>query len=146
MASAKLSRRVERTVKRARSRADEHWIDREIRQVEIAAREEEERDAVILAGAREPQLELVTPGEVMTEPDWERWGLAVAVAHERVPHLGASHLWEMARRLYASIDLASLRAAAAELPPRESPRPSRAEEFRRRPQLELSRSMGDRPL
>ena len=30
--------------------------------------------------------------------------------------------------------------------PRESPRPSRAEEFRRRPQLELSRSMGDRPL
>ena len=131
-------------MKRAHSQADEHWINRDVRQVQIAAREEDERDAVILADVT--KLELVTPGEVVAERDHEHWGLAVAVAHDHEPHVGAGDLWEMARELYAGIDLASLRAAAAELPPRESPRPSRAEEFRRRPQLEISRSMSDRPL
>jgi len=134
-----------RTVKRAHSQAEEHWINRDIRQVVIDEREEDERDAVILADARKPNLELLTPREVVTERDREQWGLAVAVAHDREPHVGASDLWEMARGLYASTDLASLRAAVAELPRREKRRPSRAEEFRRRPQSELSRSMS-RPL
>ena len=99
------------------------------------------RDAVILADAREPNLEVVAPGEVVTKRDREQWELAVAVAHDREPNLGAGDLWDVARGLYASTDPAFLRAAAAELPPRERPQPSRAEEFRRRPHLEMSRSM-----
>jgi hypothetical protein len=78
-----------RTVKRAHSQAEEHWINRDVREVEIAAREEDERDAVILAHVREPNLEVVTPGEVVTKRDRERWELAVAVAHDREPHVGA---------------------------------------------------------
>jgi hypothetical protein len=135
-----------RTVKRAHSQAEEHWINRDVREVEIAAREEDERDAVILAHVREPNLEVVTPGEVVTKRDRERWELAVAVAHDREPHVGAGDLWETARGLYASTDLASLRSTAAGLPRRERRRPSRAEEFRRRPQSALSRSMSDWPL
>jgi len=104
------------------------------------------RDAVILADAREPNLEVVAPGEVVTKRDREQWELAVAVAHDREPHVDASDLWEMARGLYASTDVASLRAAAAELPRHDTPLPSRAEAFRRRPRLELSRSMSDWPL
>jgi|SRR5215218_3406889 len=135
-----------RTVNRARFRAEEDWVNRRHREVELARLEEEQRDEVVLADARQAELEGVVPGEVVTKADREHWELAVAVAHDREPGLGAGDLWDMAGELYASKDVASLRAAAAELPRRESPRPSRAEEFRRRPQLELSRSMSGLPL
>ena len=87
-----------RTVKRAHSQAEEHWINSDIRQVVIDEREEDERDAVILAHVTKPNLELLTPGEVVAERDREQWGLAVAVAHDREPHVGACDLWEMRGR------------------------------------------------
>jgi hypothetical protein len=133
-----------RTVERARSQAGKRWIDREARRVAIAAREEEERDTVILADVADHNLEVVVPEEVMTERDRERWELAVAVAREREPQVDASELWSIARRLYAT-EFESLAAAAAELAPPER-RLSRAEQFRRRRQSPLSRSMRDEPL
>jgi len=132
-----------RTVKRAQAQAAEHWIDRGARHVQVAFREEVERDAVILADVAARNWEVVVPDEVLTERDRERWELAIAVAHHRDPQLDAGDLWEATRELYATMDQATLMAAAAEIPRAEQRRPSRAEVFRRRRQSPLSRSLSD---
>jgi hypothetical protein len=132
-----------RTVKRAQAQAAEHWIDRGARHVQVAFREEVERDAVILADVAARKWEVVVPDEVLTERDRERWELAVAVAHDRDPQRDVGDLWEAARGLYATMDQATLMAAAAEIPRAEQRRPSRAEVFRRRRQSLLSRSLSD---
>ena len=132
-----------RTVRRAHAQAAERCIDKSVRYEQIVYREEVERDAVILADVAENDLEVVIPGEVLTNSDRERWELAIAVAHHRDPQLDAGGLWEATRELYATMDQATLMAAAAEIPRAEQRRPSRAEVFRRRRQSPLSRSLSD---
>ena len=97
-----------RTVRRAHAQAAERCIDKSVRYEQIVYREEVERDAVILADVAENDLEVVIPGEVLTNSDRERWELAIAVAHHRDPQLDAGDLWEATRELYATMDQATL--------------------------------------
>ena len=119
-----------RTVMRAFERASVR--SRDHRRVEIAAREEAERDEVILS---DPVLvEPAVPQEVRSSGDLERWALAVAAAQERIPAGEPPAIWDLARELWASQDALSL---SAPCPAVTAPRLSAAEQFRRRPRSQL---------
>jgi len=130
-------------VRRAEAEATGGWVGQTNRKVEIAEREELERDWVLLANPEERTLEVVLPDGVATEHDRKRWRLATALAHGREPDIGVPELWDAACALHATMDLRTLAAAVAALP---GPRPpSRAERLRRRPQSRLIRSLSDDP-
>ncbi len=100
----------------------------------IAAREEEERDAVILADPGRRQLKPAVPSEIENQADLQRWHLAVAVARHRAPAARAEELWDIARDLWATAGADALRGEQASIPP---PRDTRGEQFRRRPRRVL---------
>jgi len=114
-----------RTVLRARGSA--RFLDDSHQRINIAAREEEERDAVILADPARRQLTPAVPSEIETEADLQRWHLAVAVARHRASAARAEELWDIARDLWATAGADALRGEHASIPP---PRDTRAEQFR----------------
>lgn len=123
-----------RTVNRALEQ--QRAINRTHRHLELTAREEDERDGVVLADHSRRALVPAVPAEVTSSGQTERWELAVAVARDRAPEARPDALWDQALDLWGSYSLQALRAAVAGIPRAQ---PTRNEQFRRRRQPLLRR-------
>ncbi|MEJ7782228.1 MAG: hypothetical protein WKF99_06640 [Solirubrobacteraceae bacterium] len=127
LASGESIRWDARTVNRALEASG--TTDRDHRRVQLAAREEDERDAVVLADRSRRTLVPEVPAEVCAIGQVKRWDLAVVVASSREPGAKADDLWQAALELWRTSSTEALCETVARLP-RRAATPN--ERFRRR--------------
>jgi hypothetical protein len=123
------------TVLAARDRAA-RYLNRDMRHDDRTAREEDERDQVILASHAKRALQPAVPDEVETSGETERWTLAVTVARLAAPDASADDLWDQALLLWRTTSLEELERTVADIP---QAKPSAGEVFRRRRRSPLDR-------